>query len=95
MKRVLLQKMRRIKRQLKAHIDTAAMEVDAELTKLNDALTAMKARGVPEVDNEYVKARESLERAIQSRMEIVKPWQEALDALDREMATALEQFSNA
>jgi hypothetical protein len=81
------------KRGIKSQMDEIAREIDAEITRLSDSLTGMVARGVPETDDDYLAVKDALDRATQSRVVAVKPWQDAMETLDREAAAALEQFA--
>jgi len=80
---------------LKLQMDETAREIDAEITRISDSLTGMIARGVPETNDDYLAAKNALDRTTQSRVVAVKPWQDAMDALDREAAAALEEFAKA
>ncbi|GAA3607783.1 hypothetical protein Q4Q39_10355 [Flavivirga amylovorans] len=67
---------------------------DPEINKLTDSLKALKAKGVPENDNDYINQKNQLDSLISKRNESVESIDKALNDLTNSSKKAIEALLN-
>jgi hypothetical protein len=66
-----------------------------QIATLSASLTGMAGRGVPDTDDDFVRAKEQLTHAIAQRDEALRSFDEALAQLDQSSREAMQQFLGA
>lgn len=80
--------------EIEVHRTNATTQFEIEISKLSSVVSTLLTKGIPETDQIVVDAKALLAKAVEKRDEAAKPFNEAIEALNKAIEKAMSDLLN-